>query len=273
MGTVWRAEHLTLRTDVAVKLIEPQLTDSDEAIARFQREARAAAGIRSVNVVKVMDYGFDEGVPFIVMELLEGETLRSRLRRVRRLSALEVGNILYQVSRALEFAHAQGIVHRDLKPENIYIVREGHDELVKVLDFGVAKRYGEITTDTSSFCTTVGAVIGTPHYLSPEQAIGSTDIDHRVDIWAFGVVAFECLTGVRPFNGDTLGALLMAICSGPIPVPSAYAQVPAGFDGWFERAVARNPKDRFDSILEAVTFLRVVIKLASTKPPSATESL
>ena len=267
MGSVWRAEHLGLRTHVAVKLIDPDIIHSEDALRRFEREAQAAAAIRSVNIVQILDYGVDERLPYIAMELLEGETLASKLARVRRMQPADLGEVLHPVARALSRAHEKGIAHRDLKPSNIFIVREGQDEIVKLLDFGIAKRFGEFSELTDGFRTKSGLLIGTPHYVSPEQAMGKTDIDHRVDIWAFGVIAYQCLIGALPFEGGTLGSLLMAICHEPLPIPSARAAVPAGFDNWFARAVARDPQQRFDSILDAVTYLRVMCRLASSQPP------
>ena len=184
----------------------------------------------------------------------------------------DVGDMLYQVARGLNRAHEKGIAHRDLKPANIFIVAEGSDEIVKVLDFGIAKRFGELQATTGAFQTKIGLLVGTPHYVSPEQAIGSENIDYRTDIWAFAVIAFECMTGKRPFRGDTLGAILMAICQQPLPVPSSVATVPVGFDGWFARAAARNPDERFGSIMDAIAYLRVVCKLASTRPPAPSHS-
>jgi len=267
MGSVWRAEHLGLRTHVAIKLIDSNIIHSSEARQRFERETQAAAAIRSINIVQILDYGVDETLPYIAMELLEGETLACKLARVRRLSPGDAGDILYPVARALSRAHEKGIAHRDLKPSNIFLMKEGQDEIVKLLDFGIAKRFGDISELTAGFQTKSGMLLGTPHYVSPEQAIGSTSVDHRVDIWAFGVIAFQCLTGRLPFQADSLGALLMAICQGPLPVPSAIASVPVAFDGWFARVAARNPDERFDSIMDAVTYFRVLCKLASTQPP------
>lgn len=268
MGSVWRAEHMGLRAHVAVKLIDSDIIHSEEALRRFEREAQAAAAIRGINIVQILDYGVDQKIPYIAMELLEGETLASRLARVRRMQPAEVGEVLHPVARALSRAHDKGIAHRDLKPSNIFIVREGQDEIIKLLDFGIAKRFGEFSELTEGFRTKSGMLLGTPHYVSPEQAMGKMDIDHRVDIWAFGVIAYRCLTGNLPFEGDTLGALLMAICHDPLPVPSARAVVPTGFDGWFARAVAREPNERFHSILDAMTYLRVMCRLASSQPPA-----
>jgi serine/threonine-protein kinase len=254
MGSVWRAQHLALGTPVAIKIIDSSIAQSAEALARFKREAQAAAELRSAHVVQIFDFGVDGNTPFIAMEMLDGESLAGRLETVKQLPPPQVATILTQVARALARAHQSGIVHRDLKPDNIFLVRESGEDLVKVLDFGIAKKLGVLSGD-SGVRTSTGAMLGTPYYMSPEQALGKGTIDHRTDIWSLGIIAYECLLGWRPFDSDTLGSLLMAICSEPVPVPSTVAAVPAGFDAWFARAAARDPAQRFASALEATTEL------------------
>lgn len=270
MGSVWRADDLTLDSQVAVKLIDPNIAGSTEALGRFKREAQAAAALRSVHVVQILDHGFDveNGLPFIAMELLEGESLAARLTRLKRLPAMDTADILSQVARALTRAHEKGIVHRDLKPDNIFLVRESENEIAKVLDFGIAKRTG-VLGNTGGVKTNTGAMLGTPYYMSPEQALGQSTIDHRTDIWSLGIIAYECLTGMRPFDKETLGALLMAICNEPLPVPSTVAPVPAGFDAWFAKVAARKPEERFTSAAEATAELRVVCGNAPGRPSNA----
>jgi len=270
MGSVWRADDLTLDSQVAVKLIDPNIASSTEALGRFKREAQAAAALRSVHVVQILDHGFDSenGLPFIAMELLEGESLAARLTRLRRLPAMDTADILSQVARALTRAHEKGIVHRDLKPDNIFLVREGENEIAKVLDFGIAKRTGALG-DTGGVKTNTGAMLGTPYYMSPEQALGQSSIDYRTDIWSLGIIAYECLTGVRPFDKETLGALLMAICNDALPVPSSVAPVPAGFDAWFAKVAARKPEERFGSAAEATSELRLICGNLPGRPSSA----
>jgi serine/threonine-protein kinase len=262
MGSVWRAEHLSLQTQVAVKLIDPAIAESPEAAARFQREAQAAAELRSTHIVQIFDYGIDGNIPFIVMELLEGESLATRLAGVGRLSAIATTKVLSQVARALARAHQRGIVHRDLKPDNIFIVREDAEEVVKILDFGIAKKLDGLGV-TGGIKTHTGALLGTPYYMSPEQCLGQSDIDHRTDIWAMGVIAFECILGERPFEHETLGRLLMAICNEPLPKPSERGAVPQGFDEWFLHAVNRSRNDRFHTALEAVAALSKACHLTS----------
>jgi serine/threonine-protein kinase len=238
---------LALHSNVALKLIES--TDSEDPMSaqHFLREARLAAGLKSQHVVQIFDYGVAEDTPFIAMELLEGETLRQRLNRNKRLTFRETLKVLQHVARGVERAHQAGIAHRDLKPDNIFIVAGEDEEIIKVLDFGIAKAGASALTESVSRATPTGAVLGTPHYMSPEQALGSKTLDHRTDLWSMGVIGFECLLGQVPFDGDTLGALIVAICTQPLPVPSDRGDVPPGFDAWFARACAREPAERFAS--------------------------
>jgi serine/threonine protein kinase len=220
MGSVWLAEHLTLCSQVAIKLIHVDMAGSAEVLGRFLREAQAAASLRSPHVVQILDHGVDDGTPYIAMELLDGESLADRLARVGRLEPAALARIMTGIGRAIGRAHEASIVHRDLKPDNVFLVRNDDDEITKVLDFGIAKAtVGSLGAAVSS-ATRTGAVLGTPYYMSPEQAEGARSLDHRTDIWAMGVIAFECLLGRRPFDAETLGGLLLAICTRPIPVPS-----------------------------------------------------
>jgi len=271
MGSVWRADDLTLGSQVAIKLIDPSIAKSPEAAARFKREAQSAASLRGINVVQILDYGVDKDVPFIAMELLEGESLAARLERVHTFTLRETAHILAQVANALSRAHQQGIVHRDLKPDNIFLARDGNVEITKVLDFGVAKRLGDLSK-FSGVITNAGAMLGTPYYMSPEQALGQPNVDHRTDIWSFGIIAYECVTGVRPFEKDTLGALIMAICKDPLPFASERAPLPPEFDAWFACVAARDPDRRFSSLGNAMAALRIICGPASGRPPQLDNS-
>jgi serine/threonine protein kinase len=179
------------------------------------------------------------------MELLDGETLAERLARLKKLRAPIVAQIVSQIARALGRAHEAGLIHRDLKPHNVLIVRNDDEEVVKVLDFGIAKWMASPTKHGPR--TISGQMLGTPVYMSPEQFGNSAQIDHRADLWSLGVIACECMTGVRPFQGDTLVSLALQVCSGEPPRPSSLAPVPDGFDAWFARAVARDREQRFPS--------------------------
>ena len=176
MGSVWAAEHLTLRSQVAIKFIDSQFATSPEAVSRFLREARAAAALRSPHVVQILDHGVDNGAPYIVMELLDGESLAARLRRLVRLTAEETALIVTQVARATAKAHEARIVHRDLKPDNIFIVQNDDEHLAKVLDFGIAKLL-DSSVGPSGSATRTGALVGSPYYMSPEQAEGTKQVD------------------------------------------------------------------------------------------------
>jgi serine/threonine-protein kinase len=262
MGTVWRAEHLVLCAPVAVKVLDRDVTNDEEAHDRFIREARAAAALRSPHVVQILDYGIDGGVPYIVMELLEGETLQQRLSRAGKLGAVETARILTQVARAVARAHEAGIIHRDLKPENVFLVRNEDDVVAKVLDFGVAK-VEKAQLGPKGTRTRTGSLLGTPFYMSPEQAQGNKAIDPRSDLWSLGVIGFECITGKRPFESDGLGDLVLQICVRDMPVPSALAPVPPKFDDWFRRACARDPEQRFQNARELADALREAVGIDS----------
>jgi len=251
MGSVWEGIHVTLGNRVAIKFIETDYADNEEARTRFENEARAAAKLNSKHVVQVFDYGvMPDGRPFIVMEYLSGESLDARLERCGCMSPAETTRIITQVGRALVKAHASGIVHRDLKPENIFLVHDDDDgtDIAKVVDFGIAK-----FTDTAmgvSSSTRTGSVLGTPYYMSPEQARGLRSVDYRSDLWSLGVIVFRCLTGRYPFEGEAIGDLLVKICTAQLPIPSQVASTPPAFDTWFEKAMQRDPALRFSSATE-----------------------
>ena len=245
MGTVWRAEHVALGSPLAVKLIDEDLAESAVVRARFRQEAKAAAALGGDHVVKTFDYGVEGDTPYIVMELLIGESLQDRLKRTRTLPPAEVQALLSQVALALDRAHEQGMVHRDLKPGNLFLTRgdDGH-ERVKLLDFGTAKLLRK-EGDSDASQTRTGAMVGSPAYMSPEQLRGLRDIDPTTDLWALGVVAYECLIGQRPFLAPTIADLTVRICSDSLPIPSTAGSVPAGFDDWFAKACAHEPLRRF----------------------------
>lgn len=288
MGSVWQAEQLNLPIKLAIKLIDPAQANSVEVRERFKREAHAAAKLRSMHIVHISDYGIDEDTPYLAMELLEGESLAARLQRKRTLGFEEALRILSQIAKALTFAHENGIVHRDLKPENVFIEgyvpqndeQQAENELVKVLDFGVAKML-----DTRSFGselhTRTGVFLGTPFYMSPEQIRDSSAVDHRTDIWSFGVIAYECLTGQRPFKASNLADLQFAICRDPMILPSQVGSVPQGFDAWFEQVAARELAQRFPTIKAAMAALRAIQgagslragEVVSSLPPAQSASL
>jgi len=260
MGSVWLARHVYLDAPVAIKLMAPTFRRSPRARSRFLREAKAAAKLRSRNVVSVLDYGIDRGTPYIVMERLDGEDLWTRLARQRTLPITDVARLLRSIGSALSLAHLAGIVHRDLKPENIFLARAAGEpgEVVKVLDFGIAKELDRSPGDE----TTTGVILGTPHYMSPEQATGAPFVDHRSDLWSVGIILYSALTGRLPFESVAPVDILDAIVSEPIPQPSRIApQLPASADPFFERALARDPSARFQTVEELVeAFERLVVR-------------
>jgi eukaryotic-like serine/threonine-protein kinase len=273
VGEVWRARHVALNAHVAIKLLQPASADKDCAKRRFTAEAQITAQLKSPHAVQVFDFGVtDDGQPYLVMELLEGETLGARLARSHRLGVAETTRLLGQAVKALQRAHQLGIVHRDFKPDNVIICvdDEGRD-LVKVVDFGVAKLAGVLEegrggagpssrTGAMVSLTRTGTALGTPLYMAPEQVRDSADVDHRADIWALGVVAFECLTGRVPFGGDTLNEVFQRIQSGLHKSASFLEEtVPAAFDAWFDRACALDPAKRFPDAATAYKHLTAAL--------------
>jgi serine/threonine-protein kinase len=251
MGSVWAARHEQLGMLVALKFIEAdEGTDLADARARFEREARAAAQIRSPHVAQIIDHGVDGDRPFIAMELLEGEDLGQRLRREGRISLAAAARILSGASKALRRAHEAGIIHRDLKPGNIFLARFDDDEVVKLLDFGVAKVRSAGVLD-GPMATQMGIVFGSPSYMSPEQARGVRALDHRSDLWSLAVIVFRSITGSKPFEAASIGDLVVKLCIDPLPVATRFApDLPPEVDAFFERAFARDPDQRFSSAVE-----------------------
>ncbi|WP_437642012.1 protein kinase domain-containing protein [Sorangium sp. So ce854] len=256
MGQIWETEDLRLQRRIALKLMSAEQVESPESCARFEREAKAIAQLRNQHVVHIYDYGIDHGIdeerPYIAMELLEGEDLQRRLDRVRRLPLPAVASIVTQAARGLAAAHAAGIVHRDLKPGNVFLARAEAGEVVKLLDFGVVTMLSG--TDDLRL-TGGGGLIGTPTYMSPEQMRGAV-VDHRSDLWSLGVLAYCTLTGELPFSGQTLGGLVVGICTEPFPPPSSLVPgLSPELDRFFERALAKDPTQRFRSAREMAAAL------------------
>jgi len=248
MGTVWVARHQDLDVDVAIKFMSPELLDDDVVRHRFKREARAAAQLKGPNITQIHDYGAHDGAPYIAMELLEGEDLQAVIERADRPGLAWVCAVVVQLCRGLTLAHDAGIVHRDLKPSNVFLSRSGDLQLVKVLDFGVAKLTSpglNVEHGTAS-----GTLVGSPRYMSPEQATGER-VDHRSDLWSLAVLIYELLTGVNPFDAHSLGKIITLICVDEIDSPRQHVnQLPEDIDAFFARAFARRREDRFSSAAE-----------------------
>ncbi len=303
MGAVWVAEHLTLGMEVAVKFISSERWKTDPtSLARFEQEAKAAASIKSPHVVQMLDHGvMGDGTPYIVMELLEGESLAERLARQGVLGLVETAEILSQSAKALSVAHDGGLVHRDVKPGNIFLLAPFNEIFVKVLDFGIAKQlysaesaalaataaHSELATDQfmdlharqaaqppanqpPAALTATGAIVGTPHYMSPEQLLSSRNTDFRTDIWALGVVAYQAITGRLPFDGDTMPSLCMSICTAAFHPPSTVQTgVPPALDHWFRCALALDVAARFGSVREAAAQFSAAVQPTATPAVAA----
>jgi len=269
MGSIWAARHMQLDTPVALKFIDTIAAYADDALVRFEREAKAAAQIRSPHVVQIFDHGVDGDQPYIAMELLEGEDLGERLRRERRLPLEVAARILTQAAKALRRAHDAGVIHRDLKPSNVFLARFDDEEVVKILDFGVAKlrRNG---LDAASEMTQTGMVFGSPSYMSPEQARGIRELDHRSDLWSLAVILFRAITGTKPFHSTSMGDLVIKLCVDPLPIPSKIApDLPPAIDRFFERAFARDPEQRFPTATALAAEFEVIVTGTASPPSSA----
>ncbi len=247
MGAVYEAQHLHLGRKVAIKRLHPELSKDESSVRRFQREARAAGTIGHDHIVDVLDLGFaEDGAPYLAMELLVGESLADRLRRAGRLDPRRAARIAGEILSALEAVHGRGVIHRDLKPDNIFLCRRGgRRDFVKVLDFGISKVRSVAGADTEGL-TRTGAMMGTPHYMSAEQAQGRKDLDHRVDLYAVGVILYECLAGELPFQGGNYHALLQSILSGRRPSLADLApNVPPGLAAVVDKAMATDREKRY----------------------------
>jgi eukaryotic-like serine/threonine-protein kinase len=258
MGAVYLGLHQIIGKKVAVKFLHRDLAQSQEVVARFYREAQAAAEIGHRSIIDVMDVGVSpDGEPFIVMEYLEGESLASLLERQGPLDLGAACGIMESVLLGLAVAHEKGIVHRDLKPDNIFLnARVGEPPAVKLIDFGISK----ITREgTSSKLTQTGSLLGTPAYMSPEQARGESEVDHRTDLYSIGVVLYEMLTGKLPFEGENYNQLIVKVLTRqPTPPRQANPAFPREAEELVLRALAKNREERFQSALEMLEALKNV---------------
>ena len=252
MAAVYEAENIDIGKRVAVKILAAELITSRVVRERFIREARAASAVRSPHICDVYDSGMYEERPFLVMELLEGESLYDMLTRLRRLDIVTTVTVITQTARGLAKAHESNVVHRDLKPENIFVTRTEEQGLVaKLLDFGLAKFYEPVNDGDPQTVrlTREGALFGTPAYMSPEQAKGQGEVDHRSDLWALGCIAYECLTGQTVWSVDQGVAMILAQVAGaPLPRPSRLRpDLPAEFEAWFLKTLDRDPDKRYQN--------------------------
>jgi serine/threonine protein kinase len=246
MGTVYRARDIALDREVAVKVIREDLVANSEAAQRFHREAKVAASFSHPAVVTVHDFGgHGESRAFLVMEFLQGRTLRDELNRVKRIPPVRTLSLVKQVCAALEAAHQRQIVHRDLRPENVFLVNSSGEELIKVLDFGLAKFLSlNASQDTVTLDTGMGQLLGTPYYMCPEQ-LKSSDLSPGWDLWALSVVAYEMLIGTRPFAGSSIVECHRAVAAGNfIPIQQVIVNAPPGWSEFFTSSFSQEPANR-----------------------------
>jgi eukaryotic-like serine/threonine-protein kinase len=258
MGAVWAATHLVTQKQVALKVLKG--AGSEEAVRRFTREARAASAVRHPNVVQIHDVLEHEGhQPVMVMDLLTGESLGSRLARERTLALDEFARIMVPILSALGTAHATGIVHRDLKPDNIFLhVRPDGELEPKVLDFGIAKLNAtEGAAAVTAHLTKTGAMMGTPYYMAPEQVFGERDLDQQADVWAMGVMCYECLSGRKPFDGENVGQLFKGIVQGNAPpLEDVAPHLPQDVTQAIGRMLKREREERASDLRELYAILK-----------------
>ncbi len=285
MGEVWIARHRTLGEDVALKLLSPALSgteieESSTAIARFRFEAQVAARLsrKTRHIVRVTDNGEENGLAYLVMELLEGETLAARLLRSGPVDKVMASQLVAQMARALTEAHGAGVMHRDLKPANVFLTRDEEGGLlVKLLDFGIARTVPSHRV-TPAFATAPGLIFGTPGYMSPEQAFFASELDHRCDLWALATIAYEALTGDLPLAGTNTQELLASLCAGRIvSVHERNPGLPGPLSGFFGRVFAKNLADRFPTASELSRAFDRAIRIDGNarvdSPPAAADPL
>src|SRR5712691_12562334 len=253
MGTVYRGTHILMDKKVAVQVLRPSLAADEKIVARFSREARAASKISHPHALSVTDFGEDEnGTVFLVMEYVDGRTLKDIIRQEGPMPLTRVVEIIKQVGSALEAAHAQGVVHRDLKSDNIMLLNTMNADYAQVLDFGIAKikeRDGEYDPGL----TAPDLVIGTPQYMSPEQCSQAPGIDARSDIYSLGVILYEMLVGHVPFTGDSSTAIMLKHLQQPAPsVLDERSDVPAAVGSVVARALEKRSEDRYQTVAELV---------------------
>ncbi|HRI66071.1 MAG TPA: serine/threonine-protein kinase [Polyangium sp.] len=253
MGVVVAATHIELDQRVAIKVLQRSVAYNQDALARFIREARAAAKIHSEHVARVMDVGkLEDGLTYIVMEYLEGSDLAAVLRKEGPLPITTAVDYVLQACEGIAAAHAAGIIHRDLKPANLFLARQpGRTNLVKILDFGVSKIARKNVGERKGGTTPLGMVFGSPMYMAPEQLDSAVSIDCRADIWALGVILFELLTGKPPFDGQSAAAIMAAVIRDPVPkLRTIRPDVPAALEEVLGRCLEKEREHRYATIID-----------------------
>jgi serine/threonine-protein kinase len=262
MGTVYEGVHVRLNNRVAVKVMARELASNREALERFRREAEITSQLGHPHIVHVFDFGTaPTGEPYLVMELLQGEDLDHRIRRVGRLPLAVAAHVVKQAASALAATHAKGIVHRDLKPANLFVLDlEGESDFVKVVDFGISKVRSAATKLTRN-----SVIVGSPNFMSPEQAQGKVDeVDHRTDQWALACITWEMLAGRSPFLGDDLAAVLYCVIhEEPAPLATKVPGIPAEVETVLRRALSKRKADRFPTV---TAFARSFADAATARP-------
>jgi len=258
MGSVHLAEHVGLNKRVAVKFLHLELAGQEDVVKRFEQEARVAASIRHKNIIEVYDVGLSaDGDPFLVMEYLEGESLSSLMKRTGPMDVGAACAVMEPTLLALAAANRQGIIHRDLKPENIFLAHSPDEPpVVKIIDFGLSK----ITTSSPDMsCTQTGSILGTPAYMSPEQARGGPNIDHRTDLYSMGTILFELLTGALPYAGQNFTEFFANLLTEEPRSPSdIYPAFPMEAEPILRKALRKNPDERFQSATEMLEALKTL---------------
>lgn len=269
MGAVYEGENTLIARRVAIKVLHGASKENEQAMARFEREAQAAGRIGSDHILEVLDLGsLEDGSRYMVMEYLDGEPLASRIEKAGRMRPEEIARLMAQALKGLQAAHDAGIIHRDLKPDNLYILKEkaGQKDFVKIIDFGISK-FSVLGSDMNM--TRTGAVMGTPYYMSPEQAKGSSQVDPRSDVYAIGVIMYEALTGRVPFDGDTFNELMFKIV---LSEPPALTDVVPDIDPKFAKivntAMARELGERYSSADELRGVLEAYLAGRSIPAPA-----
>lgn len=269
MGTVYRGTHVLMDKTVAVKVLRPSLAADEKIVARFSREARAASRISHPHALSVTDFGeAEDGVVFLVMEYLDGKTLKQIIREDGPMALPRTVEILRQIGGALDAAHSEGVVHRDLKSDNIMLLSSSGTDYSKVLDFGIAK-IKEADGAYDPGLTAPDLVIGTPQYMSPEQCSQSPDIDARSDIYSLGVILYELLVGHVPFTGESPTAIMLKHLQEPAPsVSDERTDVPSSVANVISRALEKKPEDRYQTVNELVEDFTIAAGMAVGLDPS-----
>jgi len=275
MGEVYEAEHTGIGETVAIKILHPDAAELEGVAGRFAREARIVSRLESEHIVSVLDAGADaDGRPYLVMELLRGEDLGTRLRARRALPEADAIHVVAQILRGLADAHEAGVIHRDLKPDNVFLTtRGGDDAFVKLVDFGISK-VQRLDATSPLALTQAGTILGTPMYMSPEQAQAKGDIDARTDIYSVGAILFECLAGRPPHVGETDAEVLLKLCTSDVPDLRALApSTSPAVRRLVARALSRDRDARFRSarqMLVAVSQLGAAAPAKAEAPPAVT---